>query len=175
MNGFTQYFANVKKKFKVKNFIPYFVFLAAILLMIILQTAGSLKKSDQQLLEQIGYFVIAAMSLSLVVGFLGELSIGHAAFMSIGAFVGVWVRQTLLKSMTKSAPLPSLLIAVLAGGLVAAIAGFIIGLPALRLKGDYLAIVTLAFGEIVKTVLKNILSGGESVGELKNQFRYDRS
>lgn len=175
MNGFTQYFANVKKKFKVKNFIPYFVFLAAILLMIILQTAGSLKKSDQQLLEQIGYFVIAAMSLSLVVGFLGELSIGHAAFMSIGAFVGVWVRQTLLKSMTKSAPLPSLLIAVLAGGLVAAIAGFIIGLPALRLKGDYLAIVTLAFGEIVKTVLKNILSGGESVGELKNQFRYDRN
>ena len=175
MNGFTQYFANVKKKFKVKNFIPYFVFLAAILLMIILQAAGSLKKSDQQLLEQIGYFVIAAMSLSLVVGFLGELSIGHAAFMSIGAFVGVWVRQTLLKSMTKSAPLPSLLIAVLAGGLVAAIAGFIIGLPALRLKGDYLAIVTLAFGEIVKTVLKNILSGGESVGELKNQFRYDRN
>ena len=175
MNGFTQYFANVKKKFKVKNFIPYFVFLAAILLMVILQAAGTLKKSDQQLLEQIGYYVIAAMSLSLVVGFLGELSIGHAAFMSIGAFVGVWVRQTLLKSMTKSAPLPSLLIAVLAGGLVAAIAGFIIGLPALRLKGDYLAIVTLAFGEIVKTVLKNILSGGESVGELKNQFRYDRN
>lgn len=175
MNGFTQYFANVKKKFKVKNFIPYFVFLAAILLMVILQTAGTLKKSDQQLLEQIGYYVIAAISLSLVVGFLGELSIGHAAFMSIGAFVGVWVRQTFLKSMTKSAPLPSLLIAVLAGGLVAAIAGFIIGLPALRLKGDYLAIVTLAFGEIVKTVLKNILSGGESVGELKNQFRYDRN
>ena len=175
MNGFTQYFSNVKKKFKVKNFIPYFVFLAAILLMIILQAAGTLKKSDQQLLEQIGYYVIAAMSLSLVVGFLGELSIGHAAFMSIGAFVGVWVRQTLLKSMSKSAPLPSLLIAVLAGGLVAAIAGFIIGLPALRLKGDYLAIVTLAFGEIVKTVLKNILSGGESVGELKNQFRYDRN
>lgn len=175
MNGFTQYFANVKKKFKVKNFIPYFVFLAAILLMVILQAAGTLKKSDQQLLEQIGYYVIAAMSLSLVVGFLGELSIGHAAFMSIGAFVGVWVRQTLLKSMTKSAPFPSLLIAVLAGGLVAAIAGFIIGLPALRLKGDYLAIVTLAFGEIVKTVLKNILSGGESVGELKNQFRYDRN
>ena len=175
MNGFTQYFANVKKKFKVKNFIPYFVFLAAILLMVILQAVGTLKKSDQQLLEQIGYYVIAAMSLSLVVGFLGELSIGHAAFMSIGAFVGVWVRQTLLKSMTKSAPLPSLLIAVLAGGLVAAIAGFIIGLPALRLKGDYLAIVTLAFGEIVKTVLKNILSGGESVGELKNQFRYDRN
>ncbi len=175
MNGFTQYFANVKKKFKVKNFIPYFVFLAAILLMVILQAAGTPKKSDQQLLEQIGYYVIAAMSLSLVVGFLGELSIGHAAFMSIGAFVGVWVRQTLLKSMTKSAPLPSLLIAVLAGGLVAAIAGFIIGLPALRLKGDYLAIVTLAFGEIVKTVLKNILSGGESVGELKNQFRYDRN
>lgn len=175
MNGFTQYCANIKKKFKVKNFIPYFVFLAAIILMAALQGGGALKKSDQQLLEQVGYFVIAAMSLSLVVGFLGELSIGHAAFMSIGAFVGVWVRQTLLKSMTKSAPLPSLLIAVLAGGLVAAAAGFIIGLPALRLKGDYLAIVTLAFGEIVKTVLKNILSGGESVGELKNQFRYDRN
>lgn len=172
MNGFTQYFANVKKKFKVKNFIPYFVFLAAILLMVILQAAGTLKKSDQQLLEQIGYYVIAAMSLSLVVGFLGELSIGHAAFMSIGAFVGVWVRNAWLgglnKAAQKSAQFPSLLVAVLAGGLVAAVAGFIIGLPALRLKGDYLAIVTLAFGEIVKTVLKNVLSGGESVGELKS-------
>lgn len=175
MNGFTQYFSNVKKKFKVKNFIPYFVFLSAILLMLIFQLAGVItKRSDQQLLEQIGYFIIAAMSLSLVVGFLGELSIGHAAFMSIGAFMGVWVRNTWLggldRAAQKSAQFPSLLVAVLAGGLVAAVAGFIIGLPALRLKGDYLAIVTLAFGEIVKTVLKNILSGGESVGELKSSI-----
>ncbi len=179
MNGFTQYFSNIKKKFKLKNFVSYIVFFTAIILMVALQAGGALRMSSQQILEKIGYFIIAAMSLSLVVGFLGELSLGHAAFMSIGAFVGVWVRNAWLSGLDgaaqKSAQFPSLLVAILAGGLVAAIAGLIIGLPALRLKGDYLAIVTLAFGEIVKTVLKNVLSGGESVGELKSQFRYDRN
>lgn len=172
MNGLKNYFGNVKKQFKVKNFIPYFVFFFVIILFFCLQNGGALKRSSLFLLEQIGYYMIAAMALSLVVGFLGELSIGHAAFMSIGAFSGVWVRQTLLLNLTKSSPFLSLMIAVLIGGLIAAVFGFIIGLPALRLKGDYLAIVTLAFGEIVKTVLKNVFSSGESVGELKNFYRY---
>ena len=176
MSSISSYFHNIKKSFKLKNFISYFVFIFFIILFIVLQSSGLMtKKSTLQLLEKIGYYIIAALSLSLVVGFLGELSIGHAAFMSIGAFTGVAFRQTVLLSLTKVNPLLSLIIAIIVGGLVAAIAGFIIGLPALRLKGDYLAIVTLAFGEIVKTVLKNILTTGDSVGELRNEFRYSKN
>ena len=174
MNGVKVYLSNVKKNFKIKNCTTCFIFLFVIVLFIVLQTTGLMKsRSTLQILEKIGYYIIAAMSLSLVVGFLGELSIGHAAFMSIGAFSAVAFRQTVLLSLTKVNPLLSLIIAVFVGGLAAAVFGFIIGLPALRLKGDYLAIVTLAFGEIVKIVLKNIFSAGESVGELRNLYRYN--
>ena len=101
-----------------------------------------------------------SVSLSFVVGFLGELSLGHAGFMCIGAYLGGKISVLLEGTLGNS--LPNLLISVLAGGVIAAIAGFIIGLPALRLKGDYLAIVTLAFCEIVHTLFKN--SSRESFG-----------
>ena len=172
MNGVKVYLSNVKKNFKIKNCTTCFIFLFVIVLFIVLQTTGLMKsRSTLQILEKIGYYIIAAMSLSLVVGFLGELSIGHAAFMSIGAFSAVAFRQTVLLSLTKVNPLLSLIIAVFVGGLAAAVFGFIIGLPALRLKGDYLAIVTLAFCQIVQTIFEQLPFFGGTLG-IANAARY---
>jgi branched-chain amino acid transport system permease protein len=89
-----------------------------------------------------------------VVGFLGELSLGHAGFMYVGAYAGGLFSHYTAEIFTSD--LLRLILAMLVGGVVAAIFGFLVGLPALRLRGDYLAIVTLAFGEIVRGVLKNI-------------------
>jgi branched-chain amino acid transport system permease protein len=95
-----------------------------------------------------------ALSLNLVVGISGELSLGHAGFMSVGAFTGVVVSTSLVNTITVG-PL-RLALAILIGAIVAAIAGVIVGVPVLRLQGDYLAIVTLAFGEIIRNIL-NVL------------------
>ena len=94
-----------------------------------------------------------AISLNLVVGFLGELSLGHAAFMSAGAFAGVFFYNTAGAGMPEGA---AIVLAFLIGGLAAGIFGVIVGVPVLRLSGDYLAIVTLAFGEILKNVLNSL-------------------
>ncbi len=106
------------------------------------------------MLTQIAYTMILVLSLNLVVGFLGELSLGHAGFMYIGAYVGGLFSYYTTEIITSS--LLRLILTMLVGGLAAAFFGFLVGLPALRLRGDYLAIVTLAFGEIVCGVLKNI-------------------
>lgn len=111
-----------------------------------------------------------AVSLCLVVGFLGELSLGHAAFMGLGAYIGGYMETYVYASFTDAAPLVSIIVSMLIGGLVAAFFGLIIGLPALRLKGDYLAIVTLAFGEIVRTVFQNSGTFGAELG--MDTYRY---
>ena len=171
--GIKGYFANVKEKYKVKNHAVYYILGAFTVLFSVLSLTGGLKMSDQLLLEQIGCYVIFAVSLSLVVGFLGELSLGHAGFICLGAYTGTLFRNNLAGGLTSGAPLLSLIVAMLSGGVVAALAGLLIGLPALRLKGDYLAIVTLAFGEIVKTLFTNIPLFGGPLG-LSNR-RYDRA
>ncbi len=112
------------------------------------------------LLEKIAISIILAVSLSIVVGFLGELSLGHAGFMCVGAYLGGKV-ATLLEPSIGNSPF-NLLLSLIVGGAVAAVCGIIIGIPALRLRGDYLAIVTLAFGEIVKSLFQN--SSDESFG-----------
>ena len=109
------------------------------------------------LLEKIVINIILALSLSLVVGFLGELSLGHAGFMCIGAYFGGFVSVMLSKFTSLDGEgIVSFVIALVVGAVFSGVFGFLVGLPALRLKGDYLAIVTLAFGEIVKTVFENI-------------------
>lgn len=112
------------------------------------------------LLEKVAISIILAVSLSLVVGFLGELSLGHAGFMCVGAYLGGKV-AAVLEPTLGNGPL-GFLIALVVGGAVAALCGVIIGIPALRLRGDYLAIVTLAFGEIVKSIFQN--TSAESFG-----------
>jgi len=97
------------------------------------------------------------VSLNLTVGISGELSLGHAGFMSVGAFSGVLVSQYLLYAFPEvNLEVVRLIAALVAGGLFAGIAGVLIGIPVLRLRGDYLAIVTLAFGEIIRNLINCI-------------------
>jgi len=124
-----------------------------IVLGIITLCGGRFDNSLLFLLEKIAISIILAVSLSLVVGFLGELSLGHAGFMCVGAYLGGKV-ASLMGPTLGSGPL-GLLVGLLVGGGAAALCGIIIGIPALRLRGDYLAIVTLAFGEIVKSLFLN--------------------
>ncbi|MBR9936169.1 branched-chain amino acid ABC transporter permease [Oscillospiraceae bacterium Marseille-Q3528] len=112
---------------------------------------GVLNRQYTSLIVPIGVNIMLAVSLNLVTGFLGELSLGHAGFMSLGAYAGA-----LFTLNTDMGDLPSIIAAMLIGGVVAAIFGFLIGVPVLRLQGDYLAIVTLAFGEIIKSVLNSM-------------------
>lgn len=123
------------------------------LLSVILSMTIGLEKSTIYLLEKIVIAVILAVSLNLVVGFLGELSLGHAGFMCVGAYLGGKFAVIISSSLGNSAF--TLILSMLVGGTVAALCGILIGLPALRLKGDYLAIVTLGFGEIVKSIFQN--------------------
>ena len=154
--------SNFKKNFKIKNCLNWLVITAVLILCIFLGNAGVLNRSTISLLSRIGYSIILAVSLNLVVGFLGELSLGHAGFMCLGAYIGGYFAKEMGPKI--GSQLVTLIIAMIIGGLVAAVFGFIIGLPALRLKGDYLAIVTLAFGEIVRNVFKNLEFFGGAMG-----------
>ena len=145
---------------KYKHYINYIAIAIVALVFGGISLGGSLPFSTINLLEKIAISIILATSLSMVVGFLGELSLGHAGFMCLGAYIGGKVSCLLQPVFGNS--IVSLLISILVGGAVAAVFGIVIGLPALRLKGDYLAIVTLAFGEIVRTVFMN--SSDESFG-----------
>ncbi|MBR2617379.1 MAG: branched-chain amino acid ABC transporter permease [Clostridia bacterium] len=165
------YFTSVKHGYKVKNHVAYYVLGFVFLLLLLLGLTGNLQRSTLSLLEIMGYSMIAAVSLSLVVGFLGELSLGHAAFMALGAYIGGYLQTYTFAALTNASPLLSIIVAMLIGGTVAALFGFIVGLPALRLKGDYLAIVTLAFCEIVKTIFQNSDTFGGAIGI--RTFRYD--
>ncbi len=121
---------------------------------------GGLDSSFLYLLEKTAIAIILSVSLSLIVGFLGELSLGHAGFMCVGAYLGGKVAAILEPTLGNSPVI--LIIALLVGAVAAGACGVIIGLPALRLRGDYLAIVTLAFGEIVKSLFQN--TSDESFG-----------
>lgn len=98
-------------------------------------------------------YIVMAVSLNLTVGISGELSLGHAGFMSVGAFSGIVMSSWLVSAFQFENETLRLIIAMVTGGLLAGIAGVLIGIPVLRLRGDYLAIVTLAFGEIIRNVM----------------------
>ena len=98
-------------------------------------------------------YIVMAVSLNLTVGISGELSLGHAGFMSVGAFSGIVLSTWLESAFQMDNELVRLLLSMIVGGVMAGFAGVLIGIPVLRLKGDYLAIVTLAFGEIIRNVL----------------------
>ena len=152
--------AKLEKFFKhpfLRHYANYLVIAAALVLFGALSLTGATKASAQYMLEKIVIAIILAVSLSMVVGFLGELSLGHAGFMCIGAYMGGKVASMLVPVLGGNENnLFVFVLALLVGGLCAAVFGFIIGLPALRLRGDYLAIVTLAFGEIVRNIIMNL-------------------
>ncbi|MBQ9106904.1 MAG: branched-chain amino acid ABC transporter permease [Clostridia bacterium] len=145
---------NVLKKLFSKNSITIYIVVAIYAIFSSLLYTDNLSRQLTNMLISVSCYIVLAVSLNLVVGFLGELSLGHACFMSVGLFTGC------ISSVLMSNVIPSvyirLPIAMILGGLAAAAVGFVIGLPALRLKGDYLAIVTLACGEIVKNAITNI-------------------
>lgn len=166
------YFRKIAKNFKWKHYIVYIILAAVLLLSALLWQAGVMKRSTATMLNQIGYSIILAVSLNIVVGFLGELSLGHAGFMCAGAYLGTFLYNILIAAIPSK--LLCLCIAMLFGGVVAALLGMLVGLPALRLKGDYLAIVTLAFNEIIGNLCKNIKIFGGGMG-LKNEQPYGYS
>jgi branched-chain amino acid transport system permease protein len=109
--------------------------------------------------------IILAVSLNLINGHTGQFSLGHAGFMAVGAYTAASITLALSKQLTSLAAIPALfVVALLAGGLMAAVVGLAVGVPSLRLKGDYLAIVTLGFGEIIRVVFQNMESVGAASG-----------
>ncbi len=149
----------MKKMLNKKNIFTALFALAVYGLIFALVQAGALSRHFQSLLVPVGVNIILAVSLNLTVGFLGELTLGHAGFMSVGAYAGCLFTLSSTLPMAIKFPL-----GMLVGGLVAALFGVIIGIPALRLKGDYLAIVTLAFGEIIRSVVTNLSFTGGAGG-----------
>jgi len=118
----------------------------------------------------IGINIILAVSLNLVNGYTGQFSLGHAGFMSVGAYVGAYITMNLgsrwLGEAGGSAAQQGMLFTggLLGGGLAAAAAGLVVGIPSLRLKGDYLALVTLGFGEIIRVIIQNVEALGGALG-----------
>ena len=121
-----------------------------------LLASGAVNRAQSAVILQIGIYILLAVSLNVATGYLGQLPLGHAGFMAVGGYGAA----LLWKAMPKSAG--AIVLGLLLGGLVAAVFGVVIGVPALRLKGDYLAIITLGFGEIIRVLIINLpgITGG---------------
>ena len=131
----------------------------AYIIMTILTNAGALSSLMKGLLVPLCIYAIIAVALNLTVGILGELSLGHAGFMCVGAFSSAFFSLCFKETMAAG---PRFFLAIIIGAVVSALFGLLIGIPVLRLQGDYLAIVTLAFGEIIKNVI-NVLYVGRDI------------
>lgn len=154
-------------KFKISknildNAITYGIIIAAFIIVQILRSTGNMSSLMQGLLVPLCVYIILAVSLNLTVGILGELSLGHAGFMCVGAFAGAFFSKCMQDIITVD--LLRFVIAIIIGAVSAGLIGFLIGMPVLRLRGDYLAIVTLAFGEIIKNVINVLYIGKDSDG-----------
>lgn len=153
---------NMKKKRLIDNSVTYGLVIGCWVLVQILIATGNISSLMKGLLVPLCMYVILAVSLNLTVGILGELSLGHAGFMCVGAFSSAFFTKVAAEAI------PNLqvrfIIAILIGAAVAALFGILIGIPVLRLKGDYLAIVTLAFGEIIKNVINALYVGVDGSG-----------
>lgn len=152
----------LNNKTKRTNLITFLIVIVAFAVMQTLNSMGLLSNAMRGQLIPICTYIVLAVSLNLVVGVSGELSLGHAGFMGVGAFTGI-VAATVAQGVVAN-PILRLVIAMIAGGIMAGIMGGLIGIPVLRLRGDYLAIVTLAFGEILKNVIGNLYVGLDADG-----------
>ena len=135
------------------------VVLAAILVLgNMLFAGGALNRATKSVILQCGVYSIMAVSLNICTGYLGQLPLGHAGFMAVGAYAGA-----LFWKAVPGLPTPvAIVCGILVAGLAASLFGVIIGVPALRLKGDYLAVITLGFGEIIRIAIINLpdITGG---------------
>ncbi len=127
------------------------------ILALVLPQAGVLNLYQQQVLIYVGINIILAASLNLVNGYMGEFSVGHAGFMAVGAYVASILTVWVFPRWGLGAYIPYLFpVALILGGIAAGLTGLVIAIPSFRTRGDYLAIVTLAWNMIVKSVLENI-------------------
>lgn len=148
-------------KNKKNNLVTYGIVIAMFVVVAVMVLTGMASRHMESMIIPVCINIILAISLNLVVGFLGELSLGHAGFMSVGAYAGC------LFAVYTESLLPTIIrfpMAMVIGGIVAALFGVIIGIPVLRLSGDYLAIVTLAAGEIIRSVAINLEFTGGAAG-----------
>ncbi|MFU0826243.1 MAG: Branched-chain amino acid ABC transporter permease [Lachnoclostridium sp.] len=152
-----------------KNILTVAAIIVVYLIIVLLVEGDILNRQAKSLLVPMGINIILAVSLNLTTGFLGELSLGHAGFMAIGAYTGSIF--TIYSNMPKPV---EFLIAIFLGGITAAIFGFLIGVPVLRLKGDYLAIVTLGFGEIIRSIVNflGITGGAKGLSKIPRYSDY---
>ena len=158
-----------KRKRLIYNLVTYALVIAAYIILQNMIGAKTISRSLKGLLVPICAWIIMAVSLNLVIGFSGELSLGHAGFMSIGAYTGAIISGWLMAAFDMQDSTLRLVLAIAGGGIVAGIFGVLIGIPVLRLRGDYLAIVTLAFGEIIRNLV-NVLYVGTADGQLHFAF-----
>ena len=149
------------KKYTRQCLINYALVIVLFALFQTLSSTGHLSRSMRGQLVPVCVYITTAIALNIVVGFSGDLSLGHAGFMSIGAFSGVVFCQ-LFSGVSNEAV--RLILSMFCGGVTAGIFGFLIGIPVLRLRGAYLAIVTLAFGEIIKNIVNCVYLGYDNEG-----------
>ena len=144
------------------DLLTYALVVAAFAVVYVMQANHMVPRMIAGQLVPICAYIVMALSLNLVVGVAGDLSLGHAGFMSVGAYTGI------VAAMGLSEAIPDdglrLVVAMVVGAASAALAGFLIGIPVLRLSGDYLAIVTLAFGEIIKEIVTCLIVGVDERG-----------
>jgi len=150
-------------KFKIKKPYTYLINLVAIIILAlvlqILTANGVIDRYFQGIIMLICINIILAVSLNLCVGFLGEIALGHAGFMAVGAYAAaLFVKNVNMANEAR------FIISLIIGGLVASVFGLLVGIPALRLRGDYLAIITLGFGEIIRVIIENVKFTGGAMG-----------
>lgn len=150
------------KPYTKQSLITYVMLIAVFAVTLILRGTGNMSYMMQDLLVPLCVYAILAVSLNLTVGILGELSLGQAGFMCIGAYSGALFSNLMEEAIPEA--VIRYPIALVFGGILAAIFGILIGIPVLRLKGDYLAIVTLAFGEIIKNICASVYLGRDAEG-----------
>ena len=150
------------KPYTKQSLITYVMLIAVFAVTLILRGTGNMSYMMQDILVPLCVYAILAVSLNLTVGILGELSLGQAGFMCIGAYSGALFSNLMEEAIPEA--VIRYPIALVFGGILAAIFGILIGIPVLRLKGDYLAIVTLAFGEIIKNICASVYLGRDAEG-----------
>lgn len=153
--------SNMKKAAR-DSFVTYGIVILVFIVVQIMVGTGSMSSLMQGLLVPLCIYSVAAIGLNLCVGYLGELSLGHAGFMCAGAFSSAFFTKYMVDTGMNETL--RFVLAIIIGTLTAALFGFLIGIPVLRLRGDYLAIVTLAFGEIIKNVMNVLYVGKDSMG-----------
>ena len=143
------------------------VYALCVALSVVLADSGSFRLTVVPSIWQCCYLIILAASLNLVLGFMGQLSLGHCGFMAIGAYTAALMslafqRAGVYDEKSGMAFILILFLCIICAGVLAAVFGVLVGIPALRLKGDYLAIITLGFGLIIVNVINNLPFAGQN-------------